>query len=163
MIIQMMRTYIVLLFLIVSSSSYCDEAIVPRFVCVRAQNAEVRVGPHKRYPIEWSIVRKNLPLEVIREFNPWRKVRYSEGTVLGGIHKNRVSGKRTVLIKKNRAKLHLSPDNSSRVKAVIEEGVVAQWLGCKEKTNWCRIKINDKEGWVDRRALWGVYPNETKA
>lgn len=159
----MMRTYVVLFFLIFSSSSYCDEVTVPRFVCVRTQNAEVRVGPHKRYPIEWIVVRKNLPLEVIREFNPWRKVRDSEGTVLGWIHKNRVSGKRTVLIKTNQVKLHSSPDESSRVKALIEEGVVAQWSGCKEKTNWCRVKIDDKEGWVDRRALWGIYPHEMKA
>ncbi|MBL8677364.1 MAG: hypothetical protein JNJ47_08150, partial [Alphaproteobacteria bacterium] len=32
-------------------------------------------------------------------------------------------------------------------------------LKCQD--NWCQVRIHDFKGWVEQKALWGVYPTET--
>ncbi|HEY9567148.1 MAG TPA: SH3 domain-containing protein, partial [Thalassobaculum sp.] len=46
---------------------------IPRYVTLRASEVNVRAGPGVRYPIEWVYQRQNLPVEVVAEFDTWRK------------------------------------------------------------------------------------------
>ncbi|MBT3700232.1 MAG: hypothetical protein HOG12_01865, partial [Alphaproteobacteria bacterium] len=47
----------------------------PRFASLRADKVNLRAGPGVRYPISWIFVRKSLPVEILAEFELWRKIR----------------------------------------------------------------------------------------
>jgi SH3-like domain-containing protein len=90
----------------------CAEAglALPRFVSLRSDEVNLRTGPGTNYPVEWVYVRRGLPVEIIAEFDNWRKVRDIEGTV-GWIHKSLLSGKRMAVIlgeEETRAPLRIS-------------------------------------------------------
>ena len=66
---------------------------VPRFVTLRADKVNVRAGPGARYPVEWVFERKGMPVEIVAEFDTWRKVRDIQGTE-GWVHQNLLSSRR---------------------------------------------------------------------
>ncbi len=47
---------------------------VPRFVSLKAGRVNVRVGPGEDYKVAWVFTRPSLPVEVIAEFDTWRRV-----------------------------------------------------------------------------------------
>lgn len=136
---------------------------LPRYVSLRSNSINLHVGPGKNYPIEWRYVLQNLPVEIIAEFDTWRQIRDWQGTE-GWVHKSLLSGRRTVWILHKVRPLRKSPDEKAKVIAQLQPGVVAKALECQG--NWCKIEIKSKQGtykgWIKRRCLWGVYPNETK-
>ncbi|MCR9256630.1 MAG: SH3 domain-containing protein [Alphaproteobacteria bacterium] len=131
---------------------------IPRFVSVRAAEANLRTGPGVRYPIAWVYLKRGLPMEIIAEFDTWRMVRDHEGEE-GWLHQSLLSGKRTVLITAEIASLRRRPDETAPVVARAQEGVIADIDGCQGA--WCEIEAGGFTGWVPRRTLWGVYPGET--
>jgi SH3-like domain-containing protein len=130
---------------------------LPRFVSLRSDQVNLRVGPGENYPIEWVLARKDMPVEIVRHFENWRMIRDWQGTE-GWIHERMVSGKRAVIIKGAIRILHRQPDLASPAVARAEPGVVARLLECRP--DWCRIEAADQAGWVQRGDLWGVYPDE---
>ena len=70
---------------------------VPRFVSLKAPRVNVRVGPGEDYGIAWVFVKPGLPIEVIQEFDNWRRIRDSDGQV-GGVFQSLLSGKRTAVV-----------------------------------------------------------------
>lgn len=133
---------------------------LPRFVSVRAKTAHLRTGPGVRYPVEWVYVRPRMPIEITAEFEHWRKVRDWEGTE-GWIHRNLLSGRRTVLVlgKAGTSRtLRRDPNAGAEIVARAEPGVIAEVLECE--TRWCRVEARGRKGWIDRAAVWGVYPHE---
>ena len=130
---------------------------LPRFVSLRSDQVNLRVGPGENYPIEWVLTRKDMPVEIVREFDNWRMVHDWQGTE-GWVHERMLSGKRAVIIRGGVRTLHRQPDVASPAVARAEPGVVARLLECRG--DWCRIDAADKTGWVQRGDLWGVYPDE---
>ena len=53
---------------------------LPRFVSLKASQANLRIGPGTTYPVEWTYVKRGLPLEIIQEYDNWRRVRDADGT-----------------------------------------------------------------------------------
>ena len=48
---------------------------VPRMVSLRSNLINARSGPGARYPIEWVYMQKGAPVEIIAEFELWRKIK----------------------------------------------------------------------------------------
>jgi SH3-like domain-containing protein len=130
---------------------------LPRFVSLRSDQVNLRVGPGENYPIQWVLTRKEMPVEIIREFEHWRMIHDWQGTE-GWVHERMVTGKRTVVVKGGVRALHRLPDPASQVVARAEPGVFAHLLECRGV--WCRIEAADIRGWVQRNEVWGVYPDE---
>ena len=129
---------------------------VPRFVSLRADKVNVRAGPGVQYPIAWVFLRRGLPVEVVAEFELWRKVRDGDGAE-GWVHRSLLSGKRSAVVRgKTISVLYTDADPSSVPVARAEPGVVADLLTCIE--SWCRIEAVGIRGWIARAQLWGVYP-----
>ncbi len=132
---------------------------IPRFVTLKSDETNVRSGPGTRYPIQWVYRREGLPVEVIDEFELWRKIRDVEGTS-GWVHKTMLSGERNAIIKGKTARLVLAtPEPDSRAVLKAEPLVTARLVECDQA--WCRIQISGRKGWIEKKFLWGVYPNET--
>jgi SH3-like domain-containing protein len=130
---------------------------LPRFVSLRSDQVNLRVGPGENYPIEWVLTRKDMPVEIIKEFDNWRMIRDWQGTE-GWVHERMLTGKRAVIVKGGIRTLHRQPDVTSPAVARAEPGVVARLIECRD--DWCRIEAPDHSGWVQRGDLWGVYPAE---
>jgi len=66
---------------------------LPRFASLRTEEVNLRTGPGERYPIEWVLTRKDMPVEIVDEHENWRRVRDWQGTE-GWVHQRMVSGRR---------------------------------------------------------------------
>jgi SH3-like domain-containing protein len=130
---------------------------LPRFVSLKSGEVNLRTGPGPRYPIEWVLMRKDMPVEVLAEFETWRKIRDIEGTE-GWVHQRMLSGRRTAIIVGGVRSLHRRDDGQTPVIANLEPGVVGTLLECKGA--WCRMEAAGQKGWLQRSEFWGVYPNE---
>src|SRR5437016_12279476 len=132
---------------------------VPRFVSLQSDKVNLRTGPGRQYPIEWVLTRKDMPVEVIAQFEHWRRIRDWEGTA-GWVQEHMVAGRRTVIVGKGAERpLHQQPDPAAAVVARAAPGVVARLLECRGP--WCRVETDALSGWMRRGDLWGVYSDET--
>ena len=104
---------------------------LPRFVSLKADKVHVRQGPGTDHKIAWVFQQAGLPVEVIQEFETWRRVRDSEGAT-GWVFHAMLSGRRTVVIlpwevKKEgnavQAELRAGSASTSPAVAIVEAGV----------------------------------------
>ena len=131
---------------------------IPRFVSLRSDKVFVRTGPALRYPIKWIFKKEGLPVEIIQEFDTWRKVRDSDGEE-GWIHQSLLSGNRSVLIQSQDAvALSRDPEHTGEKVALLEPGVVAVLSRCQGTL--CEVSAGGYKGWAPRNLLWGIYENE---
>ena len=70
---------------------------IPRFVSLKTEKVNVRKGPSSDHDVAWVYQVKGLPVEIIAEFETWRRIRDSEGTE-GWILQNMLAGKRNALV-----------------------------------------------------------------
>jgi SH3-like domain-containing protein len=143
---------------LVASSAGAAEKQLPRFVTLRADEVNLRTGPGERYPIDWVLIRKGLPVEIVEEFDVWRKIRDFQGSE-GWVHQRMLTGARNVLVEGAVRVLHVQPDPASPVAARAEAGVVARLIECP-RGPWCRVEAQGIKGWLTRDEIWGVYPDE---
>ena len=130
---------------------------VPRFVSLKSDRINLRVGPGRGYPILWVLTRKDMPVEILREFEGWRLVEDWQGTK-GWVQERMVTAKRNVVVTGAVQPLYASPSKSAPLVARAEAGVVAQLLKCD--AGWCRIEAGKIAGWVEKDEIWGVFPQE---
>ena len=130
---------------------------VPRFVSLGADQVNLRFGPGREYPVSWVLARKGLPVEIIAEFDTWRKVRLHDDDE-GWIHSSLLSSRRTIVIKDEIAELRRTPADDARAVLRAEPGVIGELLDCEEE--WCRVDIKGRRGWLRPEAFWGVLPGE---
>lgn len=131
---------------------------LPRFASLRSGEVNVRTGPGPRYPVDWVFMRRDMPVEIVAEFDTWRKIRDWQNTE-GWVHQSMLSSRRYVLIVADEVQpLMRRNDDDGPAAAMLEPGVVGQLMQCDPQ--WCRIQVNRLSGWVKRKALWGVYPDE---
>jgi SH3-like domain-containing protein len=130
---------------------------IPRYVSLKAQEANARRGPSLSHKIDWIYKRKNIPLEIYAEYENWRKVRDFEG--LGGwIHYTLLSGIRYVLVKDELLEMRLLPSVEAQVIARVPQHNIATLDKCN--LDWCKIVDDGYKGWVLKSGIWGVYENE---
>lgn len=130
---------------------------VPRFVTLRADQVNLRTGPGERYPIDWVFTRKNMPVEIVAEFENWRKIRDVDGTE-GWVHEHMVTGRRAIIVRGQIRAIRDRPQSDAVVVARAEPGVIAKLLECDPV--WCKVDTGGVSGWLQRDEIWGVYPNE---
>ncbi|MGF1595182.1 MAG: SH3 domain-containing protein [Kiloniellaceae bacterium] len=130
---------------------------LPRFVTLRADEVNLRTGPGTRYPIDWVYRRRGMPVEIVDEFDTWRRIRDWQGTE-GWVHQSMVQGQRGVLVTGDRHVLHRRPDAASPGVALIDAGVVGVLERCLGE--WCEVRLGSFTGWLARSAFYGLYPEE---
>ncbi len=134
---------------------------VPRFVSLKSDKVNVRQGPSREHDVLWIYNRAGLPVEIIAEFEIWRKIRDSEGAE-GWVLQNLLSGKRTVMVapwlKSGLIPLYAKPEDVAAIAVRLESSVVAQVKSCNKKQ--CRIIGEEFDGFIAQDQLFGVYPNE---
>ncbi|MFT6074998.1 MAG: SH3-like domain-containing protein [Yoonia sp.] len=132
---------------------------LPRFVSLRANEANVRRGPSLSHRIDWVFKRRDMPLQVIAEYGHWRRVIDRDGQG-GWVHYRMLSGARTVVIDGKETTLRARPEPDALENAMLEPGVVARLEECTP--DWCQLTAGGYSGWVPKSALWGVTSTELR-
>lgn len=132
---------------------------LPRFVSLRAEPVNMRSGPGRRYPVAWILTRRGLPLQVIAEYDTWRKVRDPEGAE-GWIHQSMLTGRRTVMALAEDTLLRRDPMPQSQPIARIGAGVIGNLLACPGGQTYCRVDMGGYLGWLPRGAVFGLSADE---
>ena len=142
---------------------------LPRFVSLKAQSVNLRVGPGRKYKIAWHYRKKGLPVEVIQEFDQWRRIRDSEGTT-GWVLHSLLSSKRTAIlapwdVRKDgavtRAVFHegkKSAHKNASTVAKLQSGLLVDVDACE--SGWCEVEAQSVRFYLKQYKLWGVYPDE---
>lgn len=132
---------------------------LPRFVSIKSDAANVRRGPGPDFPLLWQYQRPNLPLEIVSEYDDWRRVRDHQGEE-GWMKASLLSGARTVIVRRSAHAVNLRavPDATGGVVALVQPGVVGTLKACKG--DWCEVEVDKYDGWLPRDQIWGVYPFE---
>jgi SH3-like domain-containing protein len=134
---------------------------VPRFVSLKAGRVNVRIGPGEDYKIAWVFTRPGLPIEIIQEYDTWRRIRDSDGTV-GWVFQSLLSGKRTAVVAPwasgDPRPIRTSAAPDAPIAAYLQPGVTAEIDSCD--SGWCRLEGDRFRGWISQDQLWGVYPGE---
>ncbi len=128
---------------------------IPRFVSLRSNEVNVRVGPGFHFPLRWKLIRKE-PVEITAEFNNWRKIRCQDGAE-GWTHQSMLSGKRIIKTIKDTI-VRRGAFDKARPVAKIEKNVICSIDKCKG--NWCKVTIKDIDGWIEKESFWGLYEKE---
>lgn len=143
------------------SSGQASGLPVPRYVSLKADRVNVRIGPTKDHDVAWVYTRAALPVEITAESENWRRIRDWEGAE-GWVYHSLLSGRRTAIVapksKQELVPLHAAADTNSAVTARLQAGVTGAVKGCNG--TWCRISGDKFDGWIAQERLWGVYPNE---
>jgi SH3-like domain-containing protein len=139
---------------------------VPRYVSLKSDRVNMRVGPGVDYRTAWVYRQAGLPLEVIKEYEGWRQVRDAYGAS-GWVLQSLLSGRRTALVLPWEVKTGQPPpkvalrDNDSeraRPVAMVEAGVIANISSCDGL--WCYVNVDRFHGYIEQKKLWGVYESE---
>lgn len=132
---------------------------LPRFVSLRADQVNMRAGPGARYPVDWVYMRRDLPVEVIAEYETWRKIRDPDGTE-GWVHQSMLAGRRMAVVRGRKAMLRRTADDSSSAAAWLDPGVVLRLHQCPPGSEYCRVEVEGYQGWLRRGEIWGIYKGE---
>ena len=131
---------------------------IPRYVSLKSDDANIRVGPSKNYPIEIKYIKKNYPLKVLDEYEEWRKVEDFNRNI-GWIHKSLISGIRTGIVLSNDNKnISILNTLDGNVIGEIGNGNIVFLEKCK--IDWCLVSLDDYEGWMNKNYIWGVKEKE---
>lgn len=136
---------------------------LPRFAPLRSDRVNLRAGPELRFPIEWRYERRDLPVQIIREHDQWRRIRDVDGTE-GWVHQNNLTpARRTYLIRANPAgevALRRRPEAEAPAVARLRPGVIGRVRSCAAGSDWCEVQAGDSRGYVLRSEIFGVLPGE---
>jgi SH3-like domain-containing protein len=135
---------------------------LPRFAALRSDEVNLRAGPGTRYPIEWVYKRRELPVEILREFEVWRLVQDPDG-IKGWVHQATLTGRRSFIVTGADATLLRDPQDGARPVAILKVGVTGHIRTCPAGSDWCQVQAGDYRGWLKRRQLWGTLPGEVVA
>lgn len=143
---------------------------LPRFATTRSEPINVRVGPGQKYEVAWTYLKSGVPVEIIQEFDTWRKIRDMDGGE-GWIHQNLLTGTRAgyvqPLMANGEIAMRASQSDEAGIRARLGPGLKVTIQDCNG--SWCAVSAASQDpsqrqsvysGFVRQEELWGVYPDE---
>lgn len=149
----MLRRLLPILALLIAVPAAGQERETPYWASLRAEVANMRVGPSENYPVDWVYKRKGLPLKVVRVMQGWRLVVDPEGTQ-GWIFASLLSPERTALVVgEGLAPMRAGPSVAAELRWNAEPGVVGKLGDCEN--GWCEFDVGGRRGWIEADRIWG--------
>lgn len=135
---------------------------LPRFVSLKSNRINLRVGPGRDYAVSWLYVKPGLPVEIIQEYDNWRRIRDQDGTE-GWVLQTLLTGKRSAVAApwaKGGEPVSMlgKAEETSAVVARLEPGVLGKIEACDGQ--WCKMEAGGYDGFVRQTDIWGAYPGE---
>ncbi len=132
---------------------------LPRFASLKSDQVNLRAGPGTRYPIQWVYNRRELPVEIEREFEVWRAIRDPDG-VRGWVHQATLTSRRTFIVKGADATVRSDRRDTASAVAIARANVMGRLRACEAGSAWCEVRIGNIKGYLRRDQIWGLLPDE---
>ena len=132
---------------------------LPRFAALRSDEVNFRSGPGPRYPIDWVYKRRDLPVQIEREFDIWRLVQDPSGNK-GWVNRATLTERRTAVVTGSERVLRQAANETTGPVAMLKPGVILRLRSCEATSEWCQAQIGDYRGYIKRSEIWGVLPGE---
>jgi SH3-like domain-containing protein len=124
------------------------------FLSTKFFKVSARSSPTKSSQVSFVLLQKHEPVQVISTFDNWKKILDIEKDS-GWIHISALSNKRFVIITSKEDKaLYTKPSFESRILAKLKTGVKCRLLDVKD--TWCKVKVQNYQGWITKTELWGI-------
>lgn len=130
---------------------------IPRFVTLKNSKTYMRSGPGKDYGLLWVYQKKGLPIEVLDEYEQWRRVKDLDGSE-GWIHQSVLSGRRMLITLEGIHNVYENADSDSDIVAKVESEIILPIEKCT--TYYCYVVHDKFSGWLKKSVLYGVYDTE---
>ena len=149
------KNYLIFLFyfifiLFFFPKSFANESI--NFLSLKKNEVNLRQGPSFEYPVKLVYNKKYLPVIILDQSGPWRKIEDFENNT-GWIHIALLSKKKSAINIKNNSILYKKSTIYSKPLAKLELGRLVLINKCKLK--WCKINSANYNGWIKKKYLWG--------
>ena len=123
------------------------------FLTLRNDKVNLRQGPSFDYPIKLFYKKKFLPVLVQEKYENFRKIRDHENNT-GWVHISQLSKKKAAIIIDDNQIVFNSPSVYSKPFVILKKGRLCKIKKCKN--NWCKVKVENFEGWIKKNSLWGL-------
>lgn len=141
-----------------AASASAQERKLPYWASIATGDALMRTGPERTFPAIWRYRRHDLPVQVIKVYGNWRRIREADGTE-GWMLATLLSARRTAVVTgQGLAQLHAAPVEGAPVNWQAEPGVVGRISQCEN--GWCLFDAGGKKGHIRVARIWGVAPGE---
>ncbi len=128
-------------------------ALEEYFLTLRNDKVNLRQGPSFDYPIKLFYKKKFLPVLVQEKYENFRKIRDHENNT-GWVHISQLSKKKAAIIIDDNQIVFNSPSVYSKPSVILKKGRLCKIKKCKN--NWCKVKVENFEGWIKKNSLWGL-------
>ncbi len=132
---------------------------LPRFVSLGSNRINLRTGPGTQHPVEWTYQRNGWPVEIVREFGTWRRVRDIDGAE-GWVQQNFLSSRRSFVVRGQVRALRRRASEDAPVVARLAPGVQGRIRTCAAGSAWCEVETRGERGYLMRAWFWGSYQDE---
>ena len=144
------KIFVFFLILLFFSPSLAGEKL--KFLSLKNNEVNLRIGPSFEYPIKLTYIKKYLPVVIVDQSETWRKIRDFESNS-GWVHISQLSKKKTAINIKKRSLLYKKSTIYSKPIAELEIGRLVLIKKCKLK--WCKVTSGAYNGWIFKSSLWG--------
>ena len=91
-------------------------------------------------------------MKIIAEHNHWRQVIDFQGDE-GWVYFRLLSGKRTIIVKKDNILLKKTSEKNSNPIAILKYGVIGELIN--NNNGVCNVRFKDLTGWISKDDIWG--------
>ncbi|MDX2238394.1 MAG: SH3 domain-containing protein [Hyphomonadaceae bacterium] len=131
-------------------------AVVDGYVSLARDRVNARRGPGLEHRVDWVYTRRGLPLKLLGESGPWRRVRDPDGAETW-ILSDYLAPALTVYVRGDAlgsTALRRRADGTAPVAAYLGRGLVARLEACAG--DYRLLKVSGAQGWAHKDELWGA-------
>ena len=124
------------------------------FFTLKYNKVKVRLGPSFEYPVKFIYKKKHLPIKVIDSSDNFKKIIDLKKNS-GWIHVSQLTKKKSAINIYDLSIAFKKPNIYSQPLARLEKGKMVIIKKCKDE--WCKILIEKKQAWIQKKFLWGRF------
>jgi len=125
---------------------------VPRFVSLKYDETNCRIGPSSAHPVRFVFRREGAPVMVVAEsIDHWRKIRDAAGDECWA-HRVTLRPQTHVQTRRESA-LRRKPQLAAAVSATLGPGVLARIEA--RQGDWLKVSADQVAGWIQSTEVWG--------
>ena len=139
----------ILLFLNFFSFSFALENL--KFLSLKNEKVNVRYGPGFDFPIKFIYVKKYLPVKIIDTKENFRRI-IDHKKNSGWIHVTQLRKANSIIVLEDKIVFKKNSKFSEPI-IKVKKGRLVLVEKCLE--NWCNIKTDKYDGWLENDNVWG--------
>ena len=123
------------------------------FVSIKSES-NLRAGPGKQYPINWTLKLRNMPVKILEKNSSYTKVELYDGTK-GWVWNATISKKNYYIVIEDSYIINKNKENT----AFVKKNVLLDQVKCGviiEKKEYCRVSKENIKGYLYKKSIWGI-------